>query len=178
MSPPISTVQMNVIADVTGDSTTTASFPTIGLDVFASREPQNPAATATPQTPIAKKPSYAARLAACCKRCLDGARLDNTLRDLGKSVGHPKIGEFAADLTVAGTIAAIGNTALNLTSLGRYPRGGLGGASAAGNPPTWQHTVGGATGRALETPAIGRVARIQCQRRSEWSDCGHAECRL
>lgn len=92
--------------------------------------------------------------------------MDNAIRDAGNAVGHPKIGDFVAGLTVSGSLAALGNTSLNLTSLGRYPRGGLGGASAAGSLTTWQHTAGGAAGRALEEPIIGRVGR-QAGRASE-----------
>jgi hypothetical protein len=67
-----------------------------------------------------------------------------------ESQNHRPIPVFQLNLTVIESLAALGNTALNLTSLGRYPRGGLGGASAAASPTTWQHTVGGAAGRAEE----------------------------
>jgi hypothetical protein len=90
--------------------------------------------------------------------CLNDNRLDNVIRDIGQSTGHPDIGDFAADLTVTGTIAAIANQGLNLTSLGKYPRQGIGGP--AGSPTTWQHTVSGRIGRALEMPSIGRVGRL------------------
>jgi RHS repeat-associated protein len=119
------------------------------------QKPQNPKNPANNS-----KKSYGARVAACCARCINATRLDNVIRDAGNSVGHPKIGEFVAGLTIIGSLASLGNTALNLTSLGRYPRGGLGGASAAGSRTTWQHTVGGAAGRALEEPMIGRVGRL------------------
>jgi RHS repeat-associated protein len=118
-------------------------------------QPQNPKNPANNS-----KKSYGARVAACCARCVNTTRLDNVIRDAGDSVGHPKVGEFVAGLTIIGSLAALGNTTLNLTSLGRYPRGGLGGASAAGSRTTWQHTVGGAAGRALEEPMIGRVGRL------------------
>lgn len=64
-------------------------------------------------------------------------RLDNVIREIGKSAGHPEIGDFVADLTVAATVAAAANEALNTTRLGRYPRGSM--AGPAGSPTSWQH---------------------------------------
>jgi hypothetical protein len=49
-------------------------------------------------------------------------RFDNLIREIGKSMGYPGVGDFAADLTITGTVAALANQGINLTSLGRYPR--------------------------------------------------------
>ena len=104
----------------------------------------------------------AAKVATCCARCFRAGRLDNVIRDFGKATGHSTIGEFVAGLTVSGTIAAIGNEALNLTSLGMKPRGGLGapGFSRAGDPTTWQHTVAGSAARSNKIPMLGRIGRV------------------
>jgi RHS repeat-associated protein len=117
-----------------------------------------------PQNPPTKKPtqSTAAKVSACCGRCFNQGRLDNVIKDVGKAAGHPGIGEFVASLTVIGSVAAIGNEALNLTSLGSKARSGLGGPgySRAGDPTTWQHTVSGASARSNRIPMIGRVGKI------------------
>lgn len=84
-------------------------------------------------------------------------RFDNLLRDIGKSAGYPGVGEFAADLTVTGTVAAAVNQGLNLTRLGRYPRGGIKGP--AGSPTSWQHTVFGRIGNSLGRPGIGKFGK-------------------
>ena len=137
---------------------------TIGLAVFPWIQPQKPkpAPTKQPAAQQQKQSRLDCILSAIGKYLTNESvtRLDNAIRDGGNAVGHPKIGDFVAGLTVVGSLAALGNTALNLTSLGRYPRGGLGGASPAGSPTTWQHTAGGAAGRALEEPIIGRVGRL------------------
>src|SRR6185503_3125575 len=65
--------------------------------------------------------------------CMNDFRFDNLVRDIGRSLGHPGIGDLAADLTITGTVAAVANQGLNLTSLGRYPRGGISG-TPAGSP--------------------------------------------
>jgi len=122
--------------------------PSVGPGGPAPQEPAKPATE-----------SNAAKIAACCARCFNEGRLDNVIRDVGKATGHPRIGEFVAALTVVGTIASVGNEALNLTSLGRYPRRGVGGASRAGMPTTWQHTVGGSIGRSVRQPVIGAAGR-------------------
>jgi hypothetical protein len=85
-------------------------------------------------------------------------RFDNLVRHIGNSMGMPAAGEFAADLTVTGTVAAVANQGLNLTSLGKYPRQGVGGP--AGSPTTWQHRVGGMISRAVGVPSIGRAAKM------------------
>lgn len=64
--------------------------------------------------------------------CMNDNRFDNLLRDIERSAGHPGLGEFAGDLTVTGTVVAAVNQGLNLTSLGKYPRGGI--AEPAGSP--------------------------------------------
>ena len=103
--------------------------------------------------------SHVAKVAACYARCLTKNRQDNVIREVGNAAGYPRVGEFAAQLTIAGTAAATVNQALNLTSLGRYPRGGVGGGSRAGMPTTWQHRLGGALGRHVGRPLIGTFAR-------------------
>jgi len=90
--------------------------------------------------------------------CMNDNRFDNLIRDIGKSLGYPGAGDFAASLTITGTIAAVANQGLNLTSLGKYPRGGIGGP--AGSPTTWQHRIGGMISRAVGMPSIGRAARL------------------
>jgi hypothetical protein len=83
-------------------------------------------------------------------------RLDNVLREVGTSLGYPGVGEFAADLTIVGTVAALGNQALNLSPLGKYPRGGIKGPGLT----SWQHRLGGAIGRWLKMPSIGAAAKL------------------
>jgi hypothetical protein len=95
--------------------------------------------------------------------CMNDYRFDNLIRDIGTSAGHPSVGEFAADLSITGTVVSLINFGLNATKLGSKPRGGLGGvgkATHAGDPTTWQHTVGGAIGQRTGMPVIGRVARM------------------
>jgi RHS repeat-associated protein len=90
--------------------------------------------------------------------CMNDFRFDNLLRDIGKSAGHPQFGEVAGDLSVTGTVLAAANQLLNLTPLGKYPRGGIKGP--AGSPTSWQHRVGGAISRALKMPSVGSTAKF------------------
>ena len=84
-------------------------------------------------------------------------RFDNLVRDIGTSAGSPTAGEVAAGMTITGTVLAAANQGLNLTSLGRYPRGGIKGP--AGSPTSWQHRVGGAISRRLQMPSIGSFSK-------------------
>jgi RHS repeat-associated protein len=102
------------------------------------------------------------KYAACWARCFNRHRLDNSIRDLGKSLGlSDRVSNAAANLTITASAAAVINQGLNATSFGKKPRVGLGapGASPKGAPTSWQHTISGRIGRALDMPVIGRVGR-------------------
>ena len=73
------------------------------------------------------------------RKCLEEYRLDNVIRDVGKSRGHPKVGDFLAGMTVLGTISSLANVGMNSTRLGVYPRASA--AGPAGTASSWQHGV-------------------------------------
>jgi RHS repeat-associated protein len=89
--------------------------------------------------------------ASCYGKCLKEFSFYNLVRETA--------GQTAANFTVGASFLAGGNTALNATSAGSYPRGGLGGASHAGMPTTWQHRALGWLGRQTGQPWIGRAGR-------------------
>jgi hypothetical protein len=69
--------------------------------------------TVTPPTPKPGKGYWARFL-----EYLNDNRLDNVIRDIGRSTGHPDVGDFAADLTVTGTIAAVAKSGPESNQLG------------------------------------------------------------
>jgi RHS repeat-associated protein len=98
----------------------------------------------------------------CVASCFRTYRFDNFVKWVADGIGLPSVvGEYASELTITGTLLSLGNQGLNLTSLGRYPRGGPG--RAAGSPTSWQHTVASRLGRWLYpkaiTTGVGREAR-------------------
>lgn len=107
-----------------------------------------------PQDPRTSQPRCNRSYTACVAKCLKDFRFDNLVRYVGESAGFPRVAEYASELTVTGTAISLVNQALNLTSLGRYPRGGPG--RPAGSPTSWQHTVASRLGRALHPKAISR----------------------
>lgn len=100
-------------------------------------------------------------------KCMNERRLDNTLRDVGKSIGFPSAGEFVADMTVTAGVYSLLNNGLNL-AFGRYPRASARGP--AGSPSSYQHRLYSRSG------PIG--SRLESSARTTLADAGKATGRF